>query len=75
MQSDSEFDRERLWLMEKLEADVVKEDEALAEQLNEQEYEETGDGIECGCCFATYPFVSRAFHSHSHRVANDSRTR
>ena len=56
--SDQAFEAERAWLVAKLAEDVVKMDAELAEKLNEQEYEETGNGIECGCCFSTYPFVS-----------------
>lgn len=59
LKTDAEFEREREWLLAKLEADAVDKDAALAEKLNEKEYEETGDGIECGCCFSTYPFVSQ----------------
>lgn len=54
---DAEFDQERAWLLEKLRGDDVKMDGAVAERVNQQEYEECGDGIECGCCFTTFPFV------------------
>ena len=30
----------------------------MALGINEQEYEETGQMIECGCCFGEYPFES-----------------
>ncbi|KAJ3937045.1 MAG: hypothetical protein NXY57DRAFT_982937 [Lentinula lateritia] len=53
---DAEFDQERAWLLEKLRGDDVKMDGAVAERVNQQEYEECGDGIECGCCFTTFPF-------------------
>ncbi|KAJ3908568.1 hypothetical protein F5879DRAFT_316503 [Lentinula edodes] len=53
---DAEFEQERTWLLEKLKGDDVKMDGAVAERVNQQEYEECGDGIECGCCFTTYPF-------------------
>ncbi|KAF8831462.1 hypothetical protein HHX47_DHR1000431 [Lentinula edodes] len=53
---DAEFEQERAWLLEKLKGDDVKMDGAVAERVNQQEYEECGDGIECGCCFTTYPF-------------------
>lgn len=56
--ADEEFERERQWLLERLQAEVEREDEALAEQLNEEEAEANGDGIECGCCFTFAPFVS-----------------
>ncbi len=35
---------------------MEEKDRKLAEELNEQEYEETGQGIECGCCCCEYPF-------------------
>lgn len=42
----------------KLQGDVEMADAQVAEKMNNQEYEDCGDGIECGCCFSTYPFVS-----------------
>lgn len=51
---DAYFDQERQWLLLKLQGDVVEID---AEELDEEEYEDNGDGIECGCCFSNYPFV------------------
>lgn len=49
---DAEFNIERAWLLEKLKS---KEVEMVAEQQAIEE--ECEDGIECGCCFSTYPFV------------------
>ena len=37
-------------------------DEELAAKLREQEVEESGQGIECACCFGDYSFV-RMLHS------------
>jgi len=54
---DSEFDNERQWLLLKLQGDIMFNHAKMAEDTNEQEYEDCGDGIECGCCFSTYPFV------------------
>jgi TRIAD3 protein (E3 ubiquitin-protein ligase RNF216) len=54
---DPAFDEEREWLMLKLQREVALIDAEVAEQVNEQEYEDCVDGIECGCCFSTYPFV------------------
>lgn len=54
---DAEFEQERAWLIREL----AKDDQEIAEKVNEQEYEDSGDGIECGCCFSTYPFVSFPF--------------
>ncbi|KAL0579960.1 hypothetical protein V5O48_002044 [Marasmius crinis-equi] len=53
---DTEFEIEREWLVQKLTSVEARNDAKLAEQLNEQEYEDNGDGIECGCCFTTYAF-------------------
>ncbi|KAH7929949.1 hypothetical protein BV22DRAFT_1028918 [Leucogyrophana mollusca] len=53
---DPEFESEREWLVLKLQEDAAPNDAVLAEQMNEQEYKDTGDGIECGCCFSSYPF-------------------
>jgi TRIAD3 protein (E3 ubiquitin-protein ligase RNF216) len=48
---DPEFEAERAWILEQREEGKVQEEK-------EEEYEDNGDGIECGCCFSTYPFVS-----------------
>jgi TRIAD3 protein (E3 ubiquitin-protein ligase RNF216) len=45
--------------------EAAKKDLEIAESVNEEEYEDTGDGIECGCCFATYPFVSEYMFPHA----------
>lgn len=55
--SDPEFDKERAWLVRKLQERKVAKDSEVAARLNEKEYEDAGDGIECGCCFTDYPFV------------------
>lgn len=56
---DKDFEDEKEWLEAKLQEERAEEDAKLAEGVNEQEYEDCGDGIECGCCFDTKPFVSR----------------
>ena len=48
---DPEFEAERAWILEQLA-------EGEGGKVQEEEYEDNGDGIECGCCFSTYPFVS-----------------
>lgn len=53
---DPEFDKEKEWLLLKLQGNVTLNDAQVAEEMNEQEYD-CDDGIECGCCFSTYPFV------------------
>jgi hypothetical protein len=55
---DPELEKEIAWIQEKLQEDKLREDGAVAEKLNEEEYELNGDGIECGCCFTDYPFVN-----------------
>jgi TRIAD3 protein (E3 ubiquitin-protein ligase RNF216) len=37
---------------------VVKQDHDFATKLNEEEYEEEGQGIECGCCLESRSFES-----------------
>ncbi|KIJ59963.1 hypothetical protein HYDPIDRAFT_139939 [Hydnomerulius pinastri MD-312] len=53
---DPEFDKEREWVLLKAQEIAVGKDASLAEELGEQEYEDNGEGIECGCCFSSYPF-------------------
>lgn len=52
---DAEFTKEREWVK----GESEKQDHEVAEKINEEEYAENGDGIECGCCFSNVPFVSR----------------
>jgi TRIAD3 protein (E3 ubiquitin-protein ligase RNF216) len=54
---DPEFDKEKEWLQLTLQGNAALNDAQVAEEVNDQEYEDCGDGIECGCCFSTYPFV------------------
>jgi len=54
---DPEFDKEREWVLLKAAELVTERDAAFAASVNEQEYEDNGEGIECGCCFSGYPFV------------------
>ncbi|KAI6141308.1 hypothetical protein BKA82DRAFT_4204623 [Pisolithus tinctorius] len=56
LKEDPVFENEREWVRKKVTQVAVSRDEALAEEINEQEYQETEDGIECGCCFSLYPF-------------------
>lgn len=58
---DTEFDQERAWILEQ----IAKKDLELAEAINEEEYEDSGGGIECGCCFSTYPFVRHLLSARS----------
>ena len=51
--SDPEFEKERAWLIRKLQEEVA------AGMDNTMEDE--GEGFECGCCFSSYPFVRLSF--------------
>ncbi|TDL14424.1 hypothetical protein BD410DRAFT_203972 [Rickenella mellea] len=50
---DEEFERERKWLLARVNGQAS--DSQLAEGSQTQ-LEESDDGIECGCCFTAYPF-------------------
>ncbi|KAL0071545.1 hypothetical protein AAF712_001402 [Marasmius tenuissimus] len=71
---DSELETEREWLVQKLAGDIAGSDGQLAQQLNQQEYEENGDGIECGCCFSTYPFDKMVQCEDGHLFCTDCMT-
>lgn len=58
---DPEFDKEREWVLLGVANSDSEQDAALAASINEQEYEDTGESIECGCCFSGYPFVRIRF--------------
>lgn len=45
--------KEHTWLVQKLEA---RQGSPVPDLTSE--HLEEGEGVECGCCFATYPFVS-----------------
>lgn len=50
---EEEFQKEHTWLVQKLEAGHGSPvPDSASEHLRE------GEGVECGCCFTTYPFVS-----------------
>ena len=55
VREDPEFDKEREWVLLRV-AELASE-RAAALAAKEQEYEDNGEGIECGCCFSDYPFV------------------
>lgn len=54
---DPGFDEEREWVLLKVAELATERDAALAAAANEQEYQDNGEGIECGCCFSEYSFV------------------
>lgn len=51
------LEEEQQWIRLKSQEDRVKDDEAVATELNNTEYENNDAGIECGCCFDKMPFV------------------
>ncbi|KAI0944200.1 hypothetical protein AcW1_001960 [Taiwanofungus camphoratus] len=53
--ADAELEEEKGWLRLRLQGDAAERDAQVA-QTNEEECGESGDGIECGCCFTTYAF-------------------
>ncbi|KAI6097248.1 hypothetical protein F5141DRAFT_473812 [Pisolithus sp. B1] len=56
VKEDLIFQNELEWVKKRVTKVPVSLDEALAEESNEQDCQETGGGIECGCCFSSYPF-------------------
>ncbi|KIY45011.1 hypothetical protein FISHEDRAFT_18691, partial [Fistulina hepatica ATCC 64428] len=53
---DPELEKERQFVIDRAQEPSTSRDAAMAELTNEQEDQACGDGIECGCCFSTYPF-------------------
>lgn len=56
---DVEFEKERAWLVDHI-MDKGKETEEPEEKDGDYTYddEECEDGVECGCCFSKFVFVS-----------------
>jgi TRIAD3 protein (E3 ubiquitin-protein ligase RNF216) len=52
---EEEFLREHTWLIQKLEK---HQNSPVMASTTQDDAKEEGDGIECGCCFSNYPFVS-----------------
>lgn len=57
LKEDPIFQNELEWVKKRVTEAPVLPEEALAEESDEQECQEAGGGIECGCCFSSYPFV------------------
>ncbi|KAL7415104.1 hypothetical protein BDY24DRAFT_383722 [Mrakia frigida] len=53
---NAEWDAERSWLVERLQKVEQDKNDKIAEELHQKEVEESGEGIECGCCFGIAPF-------------------
>jgi TRIAD3 protein (E3 ubiquitin-protein ligase RNF216) len=51
---DAHFEAERKWILEyqQTKPTIIDVDPPV-----EEEVDESGEGIECGCCFASYSFV------------------
>lgn len=68
---DSELEKEFEWLECYLVQERAKEDAQYAKDMNNEQCEENGDGIECGCCFSSYPFVRPSGTSNTYTLAHD----
>ncbi|KAG2352593.1 hypothetical protein BDR07DRAFT_1313156 [Suillus spraguei] len=53
---DPEFEAERQWLLQRQDNPVSADMQPLPEANDDDACEECEDGIECGCCFSSYPF-------------------
>ncbi|KAG9309994.1 hypothetical protein JVU11DRAFT_10028 [Chiua virens] len=71
---DPEFDKEREWMLLRIAELAGERDAALATSVNEQEYEDNGAGIECGCCFSEYPFDRMVQCPEAHLFCNSCMT-
>ncbi|KAL6310234.1 hypothetical protein BKA93DRAFT_2861 [Sparassis latifolia] len=57
------------------EAELREEQDAqMAWKINDEEYECTGDGIECGCCFSPVPFERMAQCTEGHLFCTNCMT-
>ncbi|KAF8986749.1 hypothetical protein BDQ17DRAFT_1259268, partial [Cyathus striatus] len=72
---DDEFEEELKWVQALEAKEKLQRDKELAEKVAEEEYERTGDGIECGCCFSTYPFNKITQCPETHLFCKDCITR
>ena len=54
---EEEFMKEHTWLVQKLE---TRQGSSVADLTSD--HLEEGEGVECGCCFMSYPFVSFSGH-------------
>ncbi|KAA1474208.1 hypothetical protein DENSPDRAFT_840773 [Dentipellis sp. KUC8613] len=52
----AQFAHERAWVLRTAQQQRVQLDRELATQINEEQYEDAGAGLECGCCFTPSPF-------------------
>ncbi|KAG1725066.1 uncharacterized protein EDB91DRAFT_1169386 [Suillus paluster] len=53
---DPEFEAERQWLLQRQSGHVATDEPRPDETNDDDACEECEDGIECGCCFSSYPF-------------------
>ncbi|KAL1746733.1 hypothetical protein HDZ31DRAFT_33489, partial [Schizophyllum fasciatum] len=69
--TDDDLEKEREFVLQKKREEEEQRDAALAEQMIEKEYEESGEGIECGCCFTSYPFFKMIQCTDAHLFCKD----
>ena len=56
---DANFEAERQWLLDYQQSKAENASSSiLIDDPVEEDDDDSGDGIECGCCFASYAFVS-----------------
>ncbi|KAI5984865.1 hypothetical protein EDD15DRAFT_2176650 [Pisolithus albus] len=56
LKEDPIFQNELEWVKKRVAEAPVPPEEAFSEESDTQECQEAGGGIECGCCFSSYPF-------------------
>jgi len=60
-QIDVDLEAEKEWLALYWQNKADGAEGAAPNPPDEEETDESGDGIECGCCFSSYSFVSSRF--------------
>ncbi|KAF8300413.1 hypothetical protein DL93DRAFT_2122285 [Clavulina sp. PMI_390] len=68
---DEEIEKEKGWLEAKLEEEMEAADRKLAQEQQRQALEESGQGIECGCCFGDYSFENMVQCPEAHLFCMD----
>lgn len=60
---DEEFMKEHTWLVQTLQ---TRQGSPVPDLTSSSEHLEEGEGVECGCCFTTYPFSEMAQCTDTH---------
>ncbi|KAL1757518.1 hypothetical protein FB107DRAFT_209062 [Schizophyllum commune] len=68
---DADFEQERAFILRIRREEQQKRDAELAEELIEKQAEESGEVIECGCCFTSYPFFKMIQCPDAHLFCKD----